>query len=184
MGSKCKARLCSLQWVKLRGKTGFSWRCASLDYWLPSLRRMKRDIFQSWLSQRHRFDRSSKCNGKPLRLSMYEHKSQPVERQLSKKAFEQQKIGMVNAPGSWYIVSSSEVSILLNTEPLSYRRGSSVSKSFCSRTFDEPGGCNTLPQKEIAKSFSKILQKLLLPQHYRSQCTKRLSSHELKFFTK
>lgn len=93
---------------------------------------------------------------------MYEHKSQPVERQLSKMAFEQQKIGMVHAPGSWYVVSSSEVSILLNTEPLSYRRGSSVSNSFSSRTFDESGGCNTLPQKEIAESFSKILQKLLL----------------------
>lgn len=82
-------------------------------------------------------------------MPMYDHKSQPVERHLSKKAFEKQKIGIVNAPGSWYIVSSSEmsVSISLNTETLSYRGGSSVPSSFCSRSFDESGGWNTLPQK-------------------------------------
>lgn len=68
---------------------------------------------------------------------MHEHKSQPVERQLPKKAFEKQKIGIVDAPGDWYIVNSSEMSILLNTGPLTYRRGSSVSSSFCSRAFDE-----------------------------------------------
>lgn len=128
-------------------------------------------FWQSWPSQRHRFGRSSKCNVNPLRASMYEHKNQPVERHLSRKAFEKQKTGTVNEPGSWYIVSSSGMSILLNTEPLCYRAGSSVPSSFCSRTFDESGGWNTLPQKEIAKSSSKILQIFFASsQHYRTQC--------------
>lgn len=143
-------------------------------------------LWQSWPSQNHRFGRSSKCNVNQFRWSIYEHKNQPVERQLPKKAFEKQKIGIVDAPGGWYIVNSSEMSILLNTGPLTYRGGSSVSSSFCSRAFDESGGWDTLPQKEIVESFSKILQKLFAScQRYRTQCTKWVFfPHGLKFLTK